>query len=66
MDTQLSRRENLTLEGRRSLKLLLGANERLNPAYLLKESFSQLWSDARSLKVSRLEFCPLPDCDSLR
>jgi transposase len=42
--TLLSNRENLTLEGRRSLKLLLAANKRLNTAYLLKESFGQLWS----------------------
>lgn len=42
--TLLSHRENLTLEGRRSLKLLLAANKRLNTAYLLKESFGQLWS----------------------
>jgi transposase len=41
--TLLSHRENLTLEGKRSLKLLLGANKRLNTAYLLKESFGQLW-----------------------
>ncbi|MGH8648775.1 MAG: ISL3 family transposase, partial [Burkholderiales bacterium] len=41
--TLLSNRENLTLEGRRSLKLLLAANRRLNTAYLLKESFGQLW-----------------------
>jgi transposase len=39
----LSHRENLTAEGRRSLKLLLEANKRLNTAYLLKESFGQLW-----------------------
>jgi transposase len=42
--TLLSNRENLTLEGRRSLKLLLAANKRLNTAYLLKESFGQMWS----------------------
>ena len=42
--TLLSHRENLALEGRRSLKLLLAANKRLNTAYLLKESFGQLWS----------------------
>ena len=42
--TLLSRRENLTLEGRCSLKLLLAANKRLNTAYLLKERFGQLWS----------------------
>jgi transposase len=45
--TLLSRHENLTLEGRRSLKLLLAANKRLNTAYLLKESFGQLWSYER-------------------
>jgi len=42
--TLLSRKENLTLEGRQALKLLLRANKRLNTAYLLKESFGQLWS----------------------
>ncbi len=41
--TLLSNRENLTLEGKKSLKLLLAANKRLNTAYLLKESFGQLW-----------------------
>ena len=41
--TLLSHRVNLTLSGRRSLKKLLGANKRLNTAYLLKESFGQLW-----------------------
>ena len=41
--TLLSRQENLTLDGRQSLKKLLGANRRLNTAYLLKESFVQLW-----------------------
>ena len=41
--TLLSHRENLTLEGRRALKTLLAANKRLNTAYLLKESFGQLW-----------------------
>jgi transposase len=39
----LSRRENLSLSGKRALKLLLDANKRLNTAYLLKESFGQLW-----------------------
>ena len=39
--TLLSRRENLTLEGRQALKTLLAANKRLNTAYLLKESFGQ-------------------------
>ena len=41
--TLLSRRENLSLDGRRALKKLLSANRRLNTAYLLKESFGQLW-----------------------
>jgi transposase len=45
--TLLSRRDNLTLEGRRSLELLLAANKRLNTAYILKESFGQLWSYGR-------------------
>src|SRR5436305_12314045 len=66
--TLLSHRENLTLEGRRALKTLLAANKRLNTAYLLKESFGQLWSYRRegwarrffenwraSLKVQRLK-----------
>ena len=43
----LSRWRNLTTEGRRSLKLLFHANKRLNTAYLLKESFEQLWSYER-------------------
>ena len=41
--TLLSHRENLTQDGRSSLKTLLAANKRLNAAYLLKESFGQLW-----------------------
>jgi transposase len=41
--TLLSHRENLTLEGRQSLKTLLAANKRLNTAYMLKEIFGQLW-----------------------
>jgi len=41
--TLLSHRENLTLDGRAALKKLLKVNKRLNTAYLLKESFSQLW-----------------------
>ena len=39
----LSRWENLTLKGKQSLKLLFRVNRRLNKAYLLKESFGQLW-----------------------
>lgn len=42
--TLLSNRENLTHDGRKGLKLLLAANKRLNTAYLLKESFGQMWS----------------------
>ena len=42
--TLLSNHANLTLDGRRSLAKLLQANKRLNIAYLLKESFGQLWN----------------------
>ena len=42
--TLLSNRANLTLDGRRSLAKLLQANQRLNIAYVLKESFGQLWT----------------------
>lgn len=42
--TLLSNRENLTLDGRKALKKLLAANKRLSTAYVLKESFGQLWS----------------------
>ena len=45
--TLLSRKENLTLDGRKALKTLLSANKRLNTAYVLKESFGQLWSYER-------------------
>lgn len=45
--TLLSHWENLTLDGRESLKKLLAANKRIQTAYLLKEEFSQLW-DYRS------------------
>jgi transposase len=74
--TLLSSHENLTLEGRRSLKLLLAANRRINTAYLLKESFGQLWDYTRegwarrffenwrdSLKWQRLK--PYEVCQSL-
>ena len=66
--TLLSHRENLNMDGKRALKTLLAANKRLNTAYLLKESFGQLWDDERegwarrffenwraSLKWQRLE-----------
>jgi transposase len=45
--TLLSRRENLTLKGRQALQTLLAANKRLNTAYLLRESFGQLWDYER-------------------
>jgi len=41
--TLLSRRENLTNDGRKNLAKLLKINKRLNTAYMLKESFGQLW-----------------------
>jgi transposase len=41
--TLLSRKENLTSDGKKSLKMLLNANKRLNKAYILKETFVQLW-----------------------
>ena len=40
----LSHKANLTCEGKRSLKVLLAANKRLNTAYILRESFDQLWT----------------------
>lgn len=43
----LSHPENLTGDARKNLKLLLAANKRLNTAYLLKESFAQLWDYTR-------------------
>ena len=39
----LSHRENLEGNARKNLKILLAANKRLNTAYVLKESFGQLW-----------------------
>jgi len=43
----LSRWENLSLKGRQALRKLLSANKRLQTAYLLKESFDQLWGYSR-------------------
>jgi len=40
----LSKKENLELPAKRALKLLLSKNKRLYTAYLLKESFEQLWN----------------------
>jgi transposase len=51
--TLLSHRDNLTLDGRRSLYKLLRANRRLNVAYLLKESFGQLWDYRREAWARR-------------
>ena len=36
--TLLSRKENLTLDGKKALKTLLAANKRLNTAYVLKRA----------------------------
>lgn len=41
--TLLSHKSNLDLAGRKTLEMLLKANKRLQTAYLLKESFGQLW-----------------------
>jgi len=41
--TLLSHKANLALDGRRALRTLLQANQRLHTAYLLKEAFGQLW-----------------------
>jgi transposase len=51
--TLLSNWENLNSDGRASLQLLLKANKRLNTAYLLKESFGQLWSYQRETWARR-------------
>jgi transposase len=51
----LSRRENLTDDGRENLERLLPANARLSIAYLLREQFEQLWdyADAADAKLLR-------------
>jgi transposase len=41
--TLLSHKVNLDIKGRQALQILFKANKRLNKAYLLKESFGQLW-----------------------
>jgi transposase len=58
--TLLSHWGNLTAEGRAALKLLFRANKRLNTAYLLKESFGQLW-DYRSPRGAWRFFCQWRD-----
>ena len=54
----LSHWANLKLKGRRALKLLFAANRRLNTAYVLKESFEQLWNyrDAGWARVFMLKW----------
>lgn len=51
----LSRWGNLTADGKAALQSLFDANARLNKAYLLKESFGQLW-DYRSPTWARKFF----------
>jgi len=51
--TLLSHKANLDLEGRRALRVLLKANKRLHKAYLLKESFGQLWDYKNPLWARR-------------
>jgi transposase len=51
--TLLSHRGNLTADGRAALTLLFKANRRLNKAYLLKESFGQLWDCRSPLEARR-------------
>lgn len=51
--TLLSHRDNLTLDRRKALKKLLAANKRLHTAYLLKESFGQLWDYRREAWARR-------------
>ena len=51
--TLLSSHENLTLEGRLALKKLLSVNKRLNTAYILKESFGQLFSYRNAIWARR-------------
>ena len=53
--TLLAHPQNLTGSARKNLKLLLAANKRLNTAYVLKESFGQLW-DYRSEAWARKFF----------
>jgi hypothetical protein len=41
------------LDGRQALRALLKANKRLNVAYVLKESFGQLWDYKREAWARR-------------
>jgi len=54
--TLLSHWGNLTTEGHAALQVLFKANKRLNTAYLLKESFGQLW-DYRSSREAWRFLC---------
>lgn len=45
--TLLSRKANLDTNGKKALKELFAVNSRLSKAYILKESFDQLWSYSR-------------------
>jgi transposase len=51
--TLLSNAANLDTKGRRALKLLLAANRRPNTAYVLEESFGQLWDYQREGRARR-------------
>lgn len=51
--TLLAHKENLTSAGRKTLKTLLDANKRLNTAYILKESFGQLWDYQTEARARR-------------
>ena len=66
--TLLSNRENLSLKGRQALKMVLTANKRLHTAYLLRESFGQLWDyhRARLPLTTTLEDGMTDDPDELR
>lgn len=61
--TLLSHWENLTPKGQKALRLLFKINTRLNKAYLLKESFGNLW-DYATPKLAR-EFFDMW-CDALK
>lgn len=51
--TLLAHRKNLSLKGRQALKTLRAANKRLNTAYVLRESFGQLWNYQRDAWARR-------------
>ena len=61
--TLLSHWGNLSTKGKAALRLLFRANTRLNKAYLLKESFGQLW-DYATPELARKFFDMW--CDALR